>query len=164
MQIPLLQEKPFIVVCFHWKPTEGGKTRNKKWSKSKKLDSMSFSSTSLPLLYKQWSTLHKIYYIQAEILSSAGAIHHPGRETLWMIPPNYVDQPCRSGQFNLVTLVTPGTLCTPASQHTHTRTHTPLAHHLAICATKTNRHTFSNTWVDGITIESMDETMPAGGK
>lgn len=32
------------------------------------------------MVYKRWSTLQKIYYIQAEILSSAGAIHHSGRE------------------------------------------------------------------------------------
>lgn len=91
--------------------------KNKKWREGKKERVRLISTTSLPLLYKRWSTLHKIYYIQAEILSSAGAIHHPGHETLWMIPPNYVDQPCLRGRFNLVTLVTPGTLHTPAPQH-----------------------------------------------
>lgn len=48
----------------------------------KKKRSVCFSTTSLPFLYKQWNTLHKIYYIQAEILSSADAIHHPSHETL----------------------------------------------------------------------------------
>ena len=62
----------------------------------------------LSLLYKRRSTLHKIYYFQAEILSSAGAIHHLRAETLWMIPPNYADQPCLRGGFNFVTLVTFG--------------------------------------------------------
>lgn len=34
-----------------------------------------------------------------------------------MIPPNYVDLPCLRGRFNLVTLVTPGTLNTLAPRH-----------------------------------------------
>ena len=34
-----------------------------------------------------------------------------------MIPPNYVDQPCLRGRFNLVTLVTPGTLNNQIPHH-----------------------------------------------
>lgn len=109
-----------IMFCVFMGRTEsslnGTQQEKKKWE-GKKRFFFFFCATSLPLLQKRWSTLHKIYYLQAEILSSVGAIHHPGCETLWMIPPNYVDQPCLRGRFNLVTLVTSGTLNTPVSQH-----------------------------------------------
>lgn len=62
------------------KPEQGNGERVKKKRVFKFL--IFFFLPHLPLIYKRWSTLHKIYYLQAEILSSAGAIHHPGRETL----------------------------------------------------------------------------------
>jgi len=40
------------------------------------------------------STSHKIYYSQAEILSSQGAIHQPHFESHWIIWWNYADQGC----------------------------------------------------------------------
>lgn len=108
----VISDNSWICVDISWTSCCSGEAKDigkEKWRESKKGVCL-FSTTSLPLLYKRWSTLQKIYYIQAEILSSAGAIHHPGHETLWMIPPNYVDQPCLRRRFNFVTLVTPGIL------------------------------------------------------
>ena len=48
---------------------------------------------SLLVQYEIHSTLHKIYYIPAEILSGPGVIHHPGWASTSLFPHNYADPP-----------------------------------------------------------------------